>query len=96
MTVPAPPAGAHPSRAPRVPWPWLVAASGVVLTVLGVWLLTRPQAGWFAYAPLSDATYAPPRPPWAGIVALGVGCAAWGGALGHLLARGVVGRGARR
>ncbi|GIG36191.1 hypothetical protein [Cellulomonas pakistanensis] len=87
MADPAAPAGAHPSRVPRVPWPWLVAAAGLVLTALGVWLLTRPQGAWFAYAPLSDATYVPARPSWAGIVALGAGCAAWGGSLGHVLAR---------
>ncbi|WP_217615918.1 hypothetical protein [Cellulomonas sp. GbtcB1] len=68
--------------------PWLVAVAGVVLTVVGVWLLTRPVVAWFAYAPLSgDALVPSPRPSVAGIVALGLGCALWGGALGALLAR---------
>lgn len=87
MADPAAPSGARPPAARRTAWPWLVAVAGVVLTVLGVWLLTRPQIGWAAYAPLSDATYAPWGPSWGGILALGTGCAAWGGVLGHVVAR---------
>jgi len=71
---------------------WLYLFGGLIAA--GGFLTPQGAAsfGWFAYAPLSDATYAPTRPSWAGIVALGAGCAAWGGTLGHLLARRATGR----
>lgn len=68
-----------------------VLVVGVVVTVLGVWLVARHPVsiGWFAYAPLSEQTYAP-GPPWqrgAGTALAVVGLLVVGGAVGYLLGR---------
>ena len=55
----------------------LVAAAGVVVAGTGVWLLTRRESGWFAYAPLSGQTYQ----PGAGSSAAGIACVVVGALL---------------
>lgn len=50
----------------------VTGAAGVALAAVGIRLLTRPRAGWFAYAPLSGQTYQPGVPP-AGVVCLVAG-----------------------
>ncbi|WP_147793982.1 hypothetical protein [Cellulomonas sp. Y8] len=74
---------------PRASLPLVaVGIAGVVLTVVGGWLLTRPVVAWFAYAPLSEHALVPsPRPSLAGMVALGLGCALWGCVVGSVLGR---------
>jgi hypothetical protein len=86
--VPAP--TPSPSRARTAAL--LVGVVGLVLSGVGVWLLTRPVGpGWFAYAPLSDGVLAGGmRPSPVGIVLLVVGAVTAGGAGGYLI--GVRGR----
>lgn len=74
----------------------LVLTAGVVLLVAGVaglFLVPTSTAGfgWFAYAPLSEATFSPgvflrPVQLWAGAAAL-VGLAAASWAVGYLAGR---------
>lgn len=71
--------------------PVAVLVAGLVATALGVWLLARHPVsyGWFAYAPLTEQTYAP-GPPWqrgAGTALAVVGLLVVGGAVGYLLGR---------
>ncbi|WP_225228495.1 MULTISPECIES: hypothetical protein [Oerskovia] len=89
MTPPAP----APRPRPRSRGAVLGLVVGVLLVGVGAWLASRPywwtSFGWFAYAPLADTTFVPPR-PWAqtlGMVALGVGLLVLGFVAGWVVAR---------
>ncbi|MFF2620858.1 hypothetical protein [Oerskovia jenensis] len=67
--------------------------AGVLLVGVGAWLASRSSGaasfGWFAYAPLSGETFAPPR-PWTrtlGTVAVGAGLLVLGFVAGWVVAR---------
>ncbi|MFE4464885.1 hypothetical protein ACFRCR_07155 [Oerskovia sp. NPDC056781] len=87
-----PPAPAHRPR-PRSRGTVLGLVAGVLLVGVGAWLASRPSwwtsFGWFAYAPLSDATFAPQR-PWGqtlGLVSLAAGLLVLGFVAGWVVAR---------
>ncbi|MBE7701573.1 hypothetical protein H9623_14875 [Oerskovia sp. Sa1BUA8] len=64
--------------------------AGVLLVGVGGWFASRPTTfGWFAYAPLADATYVPPRPAShsLGLAAVGAGLLVLGFVAGWGLAR---------
>lgn len=91
MTPPAPAPAPRPR--PRSRGAVLGLAGGVILVGVGAWLASRSywwtSFGWFAYAPLSGETFAPPR-PWAqtlGMVAVGVGLLVLGFVAGWVVAR---------
>ncbi|GAA3223074.1 hypothetical protein ACFP63_06455 [Oerskovia jenensis] len=89
MTQPAP----APRPRPRSRGAVLGLVAGVLLVGVGAWLASRSSwwtsFGWFAYAPLSGETFAPPR-PWAhtvGLAAVGAGLLVLGFVAGWVLAR---------
>ncbi|WP_454049298.1 hypothetical protein [Cellulomonas sp. Marseille-Q8402] len=75
-----------PARRRATAWLLLAALAGAALAAVGLWILTRPESGWAAYAPLTDATYRPGRPVGLGAALLAVGAALLGGAAGFRLA----------
>ncbi|MFD2795245.1 hypothetical protein ACFS27_16925 [Promicromonospora vindobonensis] len=98
MTAPQP-SSSRPAGTVRVVLAALVVL-GLVLLGAAVWAESRtPSYGWFAYAPLSDTTYAPGGlwpagpssvgPSSAGTVALlsGAGALLLGGAAGYVVGR---------
>ena len=68
---------------------WGILALGIVLSVVGVWLLLRPEpVGWFAYAPLSDTAFIPMTSTYIpGLIILAAGIALTAGWIGFRLAR---------
>jgi heme/copper-type cytochrome/quinol oxidase subunit 1 len=88
MTAPQP-SSSRPARTVRVVLVALVVL-GLVLLGAAVWAESRTASyGWFAYAPLSDTTYAPSGPSSGGTVALlsGAGALLLGGAAGFVVGR---------
>jgi hypothetical protein len=70
--------------APRhrpTPWLLLTGCAGAALAAVGAWLLTRPDPGWSAVAPLSGSTYAPSRPDALAVVLLVLGVVLLGGSV---------------
>jgi len=69
-----------------------VGALGAVLLVIGVVVVTTQPVGfgWTAYAPLTEATFAPPLPApgmWLGAAVAAVGLALAAGWVGFRLGR---------
>jgi len=90
--MPSSPPAVPPRPRPRRTAPGVIvgAVAGAVLVGVGGWLASRPvPVGWFAYAPLSETTYLPPRPPShsLGLVALGAGLLLLGFVAGWVAAR---------
>ena len=67
--------------------PFLVGAA-LLAGGIALWLHTTLSFGWFAYAPLSDATFVPAVPtPWLALVIAIVGTALLAGWTGYLVGR---------
>jgi heme/copper-type cytochrome/quinol oxidase subunit 1 len=79
-----------PRPRPRIRGALIGLVAGVLLVGVGAWFASRPTTvGWFAYAPLSDTTFTPPR-PWAhtlGLAAVGAGLLVLGFVAGWVSAR---------